>query len=341
MAKKKKDDKVVDHGLDQALINIQKLYGKGTVISMGDKPQNVEVISSGSLALDKALKSHGYPRGSIVEMFGESMSGKTTIALHLIAEAQRLIKEGKLEGKCAFVDAEQSLNLSLAKGTGVDTDELLISQPDYGEQALEVVEELVRSGGCPVIVVDSVAALVPKAELLGNMGDSLPGLHARLMSQALRKLVGYISKSNTIVVFINQTRQKIGVMYGSNKTTTGGKALKFYASVRVEVITTGAVKKSEERIGNELKIVVVKNKIAAPFGECKVELIYGTGIDLVLEVLDLAQEFSFVEKSGNTYGYGNIKLGVGQNNAANFLRKNTKVLDELRSKVVAKMELNK
>lgn len=291
------------------------------------KAMNVSVVSTGCLSLDIALGVGGVPKGRIIEIYGPEASGKTTLAQHIVAEVQ---KQG---GVAAFVDAEHALDPDYARKIGVDVNHLLISQPDTGEQALEIVETLVRSGGVDVVVVDSVAALVPKAEIEGEMGDSHMGLQARLMSQALRKLAGIVHKSNTIVIFINQIRMKIGVFFGNPETTTGGNALKFYSSVRVEVRRSAQIKQGEKIIGNQVKAKVVKNKVAAPFKSTTFDIMYNEGISISGDALDTALAFGIVSKSGNSYSYGEVKLGVGRENAKSYLRENRKLIDEIKKKV--------
>jgi recombination protein RecA len=311
-----------------AIDQIRSRFGEGAIMNLGDaKAMNVSVVSTGCLSLDIALGVGGVPRGRIVEIYGPEASGKTTLAQHIVAEVQ------KLGGVAAFIDAEHALDPDYAKKIGVDVNNLLISQPDTGEQALEILETLVRSGGVDVVVVDSVAALVPKAEIEGEMGDSHMGLQARLMSQALRKLAGIVSKSNTIVVFINQIRMKIGVFFGNPETTTGGNALKFYSSVRVEVRRSAQIKQGEKIIGNQVKAKVVKNKVAAPFKSTTFDIMYNEGISVAGDVLDTALVFGIISKSGNSYSYGEIKLGVGRENAKSYLRENRKLIDEIKKKV--------
>lgn len=303
--------------LDAALSQIERAFGKGSIMRLGAKQSQqgeIEVVSSGSLGLDLALGIGGLPKGRIVEIYGPESSGKTTLALHVIAEAQ---KKG---GTCAFVDAEHALDPGYAKKLGVDVDNLLISQPDAGEQALEIADTLVRSGAIDVLVVDSVAALVPRAELEGEMGDSHVGLHARLMSQALRKLTGSVSKSNTLLIFLNQIRLKIGVMFGNPETTTGGNALKFYASVRMEIRRIGAIKDRDEVTGNHTRVKVVKNKMAPPFREVEFDIMYGEGISKVGELIDLGVKASIVEKSGAWFSCDSQRIGQGRENAKQFLR---------------------
>jgi len=307
--------------LEAALGQIERHFGKGSVMKLGqgDKAVETEVVSTGSLGLDIALGIGGLPRGRIIEIYGPESSGKTTLALHTVAEAQ------KRGGICAFIDAEHALDPVYARKLGVNLDELLISQPDTGEQALEIADTLVRSGAIEVLVVDSVAALTPKAELEGEMGDSLPGLQARLMSQALRKLTGSISKSNCMVIFINQIRMKIGVMFGNPETTTGGNALKFYASVRLDIRRIGAIKERENVIGNQTRVKVVKNKVAPPFKQVEFDIMYGEGISKVGELIDLGVTAGIVEKSGSWYSYNSERIGQGRENAKLFLRNNPDV----------------
>jgi recombination protein RecA len=303
--------------LDAALSQIERAFGKGSIMRLGAKQSlqgDIEVISSGSLGLDLALGIGGLPKGRIVEIYGPESSGKTTLALHVIAEAQ------KRGGTCAFVDAEHALDPGYAKKLGVDVDNLLISQPDAGEQALEIADTLVRSGAVDVLVVDSVAALVPRAELEGEMGDTHVGLHARLMSQALRKLTGSVSKSNTLLIFLNQIRLKIGVMFGNPETTTGGNALKFYASVRMEIRRIGAIKERDEVTGNHTRVKVVKNKMAPPFREVEFDIMYGEGISKLGELIDLGVKANIVEKSGAWFSCDSQRIGQGRENAKNFLR---------------------
>ncbi len=304
--------------LDAALSQIERAFGKGSIMRLGknQKAVEIETISTGSLGLDIALGVGGLPRGRIVEIYGPESSGKTTLTLHVIAEAQ------KAGGVCAFVDAEHALDPVYARKLGVNLDELLISQPDTGEQALEITDTLVRSGAVDVLVVDSVAALTPRAEIEGEMGDVQPGLQARLMSQALRKLTASISRSNTLVIFINQIRMKIGVMYGSPETTTGGNALKFYASVRLDIRRIGAIKDRDETIGNQTRVKVVKNKVAPPFKQVEFDIMYGEGVSKVGELIDLGVKAGVVEKSGAWFSYDSQRLGQGRENAKAFLRQN-------------------
>ena len=311
--------------LENALKKIEKDFGKGAIMRLGDlaEKMNLEVISSGSLAVDLAVGVGGYPRGRVIEIYGPESSGKTTLALHAIASAQ------KAGGIAAFIDAEHALDPVYARHLGVDTADLLISQPDNGEQALEITEELVRSGAIDIIVVDSVAALVPKAEIEGEMGDSHVGLQARLMSQALRKLTGIISKSKAIVIFINQLREKVGIMFGNPETTTGGRALKFYASVRMEIRKGEAIKSGTDVIGNRARIKVVKNKVAPPFRNCEVDIMYGTGISKEGTLLDLGSSMEILEKSGTWYSYKGERLGQGKENVKNYLKEHADVAAEI------------
>jgi recombination protein RecA len=313
-----------DKALTAALSQIERNFGKGSIMRLGEKTSmEIESISTGSLGLDVALGIGGLPRGRIVEIFGPESSGKTTLALHVIAEAQ---KNG---GICAFVDAEHALDPVYAKKLGVNVDDLLISQPDAGEQALEITDTLVRSGAIDVLVIDSVAALTPRAELEGEMGDSMPGLQARLMSQAMRKLTGSISKSKAMVIFINQIRMKIGVMYGSPETTTGGNALKFYSSVRLDIRRIGAIKEREEVIGNQTRVKVVKNKLAPPFRQVEFDIMYGEGISKTGELLDLGVKAGVVEKSGAWFSYDSQRLGQGRENARQFLKDNPEMANAI------------
>jgi recombination protein RecA len=317
--------------LAAALAQIEKQFGKGSVMRMADGAvaEEVQVVSTGSLGLDIALGVGGLPRGRVVEIYGPESSGKTTLTLQAIAEMQ------KLGGTCAFIDAEHALDVIYAQKLGVDLSELLISQPDTGEQALEICDALVRSGSVDLVVVDSVAALTPRAEIEGDMGDSLPGLHARLMSQALRKLTGSINRTNTLVIFINQIRMKIGVMFGNPETTTGGNALKFYASVRLDIRRTGSIKSGEEVIGNETKVKVVKNKVAPPFKEAHFDILYGEGTSREGEILDLGAEAKIVEKSGAWYSYNGERIGQGKDNARNYLKEHPELAREIENKVRA------
>ncbi len=311
--------------LDAAMAQIERAFGKGSIMRMGARPgdEHIEVIPSGSLGLDLALGIGGLPRGRIIEIYGPESSGKTTLALHAIAEAQ------KLGGTCAFVDAEHALDPIYARKLGVDVDNLLISQPDAGEQALEIADTLVRSGAVDVLVVDSVAALVPRAELEGEMGDSHMGLHARLMSQALRKLTGSVSRSKCMLIFLNQIRMKIGVMFGNPETTTGGNALKFYASLRLEIRRIGQIKERDEVVGNQTRVKVVKNKLAPPFRQVEFDIIYGEGISKVGELIDLGVKAGVVEKSGAWFSYDSQRIGQGRENAKQFLRDHPDVADKI------------
>lgn len=333
MAKEKKTAvKDTDAALDDAISQIEKKFGKGSVMRLGDRTAvDVDVIPSGSLTLDKALGIGGYPKGRIIEIYGPESSGKTTLTLHAIAQAQ---KQG---GKAAFIDAEHAIDPVYAKNLGVDIDELILSQPDSGEQALEIAEMLVRSGVIDLIVIDSVAALVPQVELDGEMGDAAVGLQARLMSKALRKLSGVMNKTNCTVIFINQLREKIGIMYGNPETTTGGRALKFYSSVRVEIRRSEQIKQNGEIIGNKANIKVVKNKVAPPFKTTQVDIIYGKGISRDGEILDLAVEGDIVEKSGAWYAYNGEKIGQGRENAKNFLIEHPAIFEEVEEKVKAQL----
>jgi len=319
-----------DRAIELAVTTIERQFGKGSIMRLGaDEPlvHDVETISTGSLSLDVSLGIGGLPRGRVVEIYGPESSGKTTLALHAIAEAQ------KTGGVAAFVDAEHALDVNYARKLGVKTEELLISQPDTGEQALEIADTLVRSSGIDILVIDSVAALVPKAEIEGEMGDAHVGLQARLMSQALRKLTGTISKSRTCVVFINQIRMKIGVMFGSPETTSGGNALKFYASVRLDIRRIGALKQGQEVVGNRTRVKIVKNKMAPPFREVEFDIIYGHGINKTGDLLDLGVDLGFVDKSGSWYSYNGERIGQGRDNTAAFLRENPALLDSLSQQV--------
>src|SRR5450432_3888097 len=322
-------DPARDKAIDTAVSTIEKQFGKGSIMRLGEgmAPPEVQVIPSGSLGLDIALGVGGLPRGRIMEIYGPESSGKTTLALHVVGEAQ------KLGGICAFVDAEHALDVGYARKLGVRTDDLLVSQPDCGEQALEITEMLVRSGAVDVIVVDSVAALTPRAELEGEMGDTHVGLQARLMSQALRKLTGTISKSNTLVIFINQIRMKIGVMFGNPETTTGGNALKFYASVRLDIRRIGSIKRGEEVVGNETRVKVVKNKIAPPFREALFDILYGEGISRHGEIIELGVAHNIIDKSGAWYAYNGEKIGQGKDNTREFLREHPEMVDEIEAKI--------
>ena len=314
--------------LDQVLLDLEKQFGKGAVMKLGEQEhRKMDVIPTGSLALDLALGVGGYPRGRIIEIYGPESSGKTTFALHAIAEAQ------KLGGRAAFIDAEHALDPIYAKNLGVDIDELLLSQPDTGEQALEICEALVRSEAISIIVIDSVAALVPKAEIDGEMGDSHIGLQARLMSQALRKLSGTISKTNTVAIFINQLREKVGVMFGNPETTPGGRALKYYSTIRLDVRKSEAIKQGTEIIGNKTNVKIVKNKVAPPFKVAEVEIMYGEGVSKTGELVDLASNIDILNKAGAWYSYNGEKIGQGKENAKEFLKTHPEIYDEIDKKV--------
>ena len=319
--------------LAAALAQIEKQFGKGSIMRLGDNNEqpDIQVVSTGSLGLDVALGVGGLPRGRVIEIYGPESSGKTTLTLHVVAEMQ------KLGGTCAFIDAEHALDVTYAQKLGVDLSEILISQPDTGEQALEIVDALVRSGSVDLIIVDSVAALVPKAEIEGDMGASLPGLQARLMSQALRKLTSSISRSNCTVIFINQIRMKIGVMFGSPETTTGGNALKFYASVRLDIRRVGGIKKGDEILGNETKVKIVKNKVAPPFKEAFFDILYGEGISREGEILDMGVEAGIVDKAGAWYNYGKDRIGQGRDNTREYLRQNPELAVEIENLVRDKL----
>jgi recombination protein RecA len=321
--------------LSAALSQIERQFGKGAVMRLGDGAvQNIEAIPTGSLALDNALGIGGLPRGRVVEIYGPESSGKTTLTLQVIAEAQ------KLGGTCAFVDAEHALDPSYAEKIGVDVDNLLVSQPDTGEQALEITDMLVRSAAVDVVVVDSVAALTPKAEIEGDMGDHHVGLQARLMSQALRKLTANIKRSNTMVIFINQIRMKIGVMFGNPETTTGGNALKFYASVRLDIRRIGAIKKADEVLGNQTRVKVVKNKVAPPFKQCEFDILYNEGISHEGELIDIGVMHNIVDKSGAWYGYGKERIGQGKDNARQYLKDHPEMADEIEEKLRVAMGIS-
>ncbi len=322
--------------LQATLDKIEKDFGKGTIMKLGDQPKwDASVIPSGSIGLDHALGIGGYPRGRVVEIYGPEASGKTTLAIHAIAEAQ------KLGGIAAFIDAEHAFDRNYAQQLGVNVDTLLISQPDNGEQALEVADHLIRSGAIDIVVIDSVAALTPKAEIEGEMGDSKMGLQARLMSQALRKLTANISRTNTCCVFINQLREKIGIMFGNPETTTGGNALKFYASVRVDVRRTTQLKDGEDPTGNHVRVKVVKNKMAPPFKEAEFDIIFGEGISLIGEIIDLGVEFEIIKKSGSWFSYGETKIGQGRDAVKQILKDNPELKEEIEAKVRAVMQQQK
>lgn len=324
-----------NQALDMALRQIEKQFGKGSIMKLGEQAeQKIATVPSGSLALDVALGVGGYPRGRVIEIYGPESSGKTTIALHAIAEAQ---KEG---GHAAFIDAEHALDPNYARALGVNIEELLLSQPDTGEQALEIAEALVRSGAVDIVVIDSVAALVPKAEIEGEMGDSHVGLQARLMSQALRKLSGAINKSNTIAIFINQIREKVGVMFGNPETTPGGRALKFYSSVRLEVRRAETLKQGNHMVGNKTRLKVVKNKVAPPFKQAMVDIMYGEGISKEGEMLDIGSELDIIRKSGSWYSYNEERLGQGRENAKQYLKENPQVMNEIHQAIRAYYELD-
>jgi recombination protein RecA len=331
-----KEDKQIDSDkkakMDAAMLamdQIKEKYGDGAIMKFGEaKKSDVDAVSTGCISLDLALGIGGMPRGRIIEIFGPEASGKTTLAQHIIAEVQ------KLGGIAAFIDAEHALDPDYAKKIGVDVNNLLISQPDTGEQALEILETLIRSNAVDVVVVDSVAALVPQKEIEGDMGDSHMGLQARLMSQALRKLTGVVSKTKTVVIFINQIRQKIGVFFGNPETTTGGVALKFYSSVRVEIRRAAQIKQGERIIGNRVKVKIVKNKVAAPFRACEFDIMYNEGISVAGDMVDLGTELGVVKKNGNSYTYGENKLGVGRENAKTFLRANPKIMKDIKKEII-------
>ncbi len=317
-----------ERALEAAISQIEKSYGKGSVMKLGQRQEmNIEAIPTGSIGLDIALGIGGVPKGRIIEIFGPESSGKTTLTLHIIAEAQ---KKG---GTCAFIDAEHALDPVYAKKLGVNIDDLIISQPDTGEQALEITDTLVRSGAVDLVVIDSVAALVPKAEIDGEMGDSHMGLQARLMSQALRKLTASISRTNCMVIFINQIRMKIGVMFGSPETTTGGNALKFYASVRMDIRRIGSIKDKEEVVGNQTRVKVVKNKVAPPFRTVDFDIMYGSGISKEGEIIDIGVKYDFIEKSGSWFSYGDIRIGQGRENAKQYMKDHPEIADELSEKI--------
>jgi recombination protein RecA len=330
------DDRInKNRAIDMALTQIEKQFGKGSIMRLGDRvdPVGVQTVSTGSLSFDAALGIGGFPRGRVVEIFGPESSGKTTLALHAIAQAQKNL------GSAAFIDAEHAMDAKYAKMLGVNTDDLLVSQPDSGEQALEIAEVLVRSGALDILVIDSVAALVPKAELDGEMGDSLPGLQARLMSQALRKLTAIVSKSNTCLVFINQIREKIGVMFGNPETTTGGRALKFYSSIRVDIRRIGAIKEGDVVVGSRTRVKIVKNKMAPPFREAEFDILYNQGISYEGDLIDLAVDKKLVEKSGAWFSYKGERLGQGRENAKVFIKEHPEIGQALDSKLREMMGL--
>ena len=329
-------DEKKDQLLNDALKAIEKEYGKGSIMKLGDRAAvSVDAIPSGSLALDKALGIGGYPKGRIIEIFGPESSGKTTLALHAIAECQ---KQG---GRCAFIDAENAIDPVYAKHLGVDIDELILSQPDSGEQALDITELLIKSGAIDLVVVDSVAALVPQAELDGEMGDASVGLQARLMSKAMRKLAGVMNHSNTTAIFINQLREKVGIMFGNPETTTGGRALKFYSSVRLDVRRIDSIKQGDKVLGNRTRVKVVKNKVAPPFKQAEFDIMYGEGISKIGDLLDIAADIDIVKKSGSWYAYNDIKLGQGRENVKKFLADNMDLTDEINAKVREHYNLDK
>jgi recombination protein RecA len=329
-------DRDRDRAIDLAVSQIEKQFGKGAIMKLGEDAllRDVDTISTGSLGLDLALGVGGVPRGRVVEIYGPESSGKTTLALQVIAQAQRR------GGICAFIDAEHALDVTYARKLGVGTEDLLISQPDCGEQALEIAETLVKSGAIDVLVVDSVAALVPRAEIEGDMGDPQMGLQARLMSQALRKLTGTISKSNTIVIFINQIRMKIGIMFGNPETTTGGNALKFYSSIRLDIRRIGAIKLADQIVGSRTKVKVVKNKVAPPFKEAEFDILYGTGISKEGELVDIGSELGIIEKSGAWYSFGGERIGQGRENTKEFLKENPETADAIEQRIREKCGLN-
>lgn len=328
MTDSNKKDPQKEKALESALANIERTFGKGSVMKLGERPKvDVPVVSTGSLGLDIALGVGGLPWGRIVEIYGPESSGKTTTFLHVVAQAQ---KQGKT---CAFIDAEHALDPVYAANLGVDTDNLILSQPDTGEQALEIADTLARSGAVDLIVVDSVAALVPKAEIEGEMGDSHVGLHARLMSQALRKLTGTVSRTNCLVLFINQLRQKIGVMFGSNETTTGGNALKFYSSIRMDIRRIGSIKNKDEVVGNQTRVKVIKNKMAPPFKQAEFDIMYGEGISKLGEIVDLGVKHGIIDKAGAWFSYDSTRIGQGRENAKQYLKDNPEVADEIEVKI--------
>ena len=327
------DNAAKEKALQQALDQIQKQYGKGSIMKLGDAGpvSNIEVVSSGSVSLDFATGVGGYPKGRIIEIYGPESSGKTTLTLHAIAECQ------KAGGQAAFIDAEHALDPVYAKNLGVNVDNLLVSQPDTGEQALEICEMLARSGAVDIIVIDSVAALVPKAEIQGEMGDSHVGLQARLMSQALRKIAGAVNKSSTCVIFINQLIEKIGIMFGNPETTTGGRALKFYSSMRLDVRRIDSIKKGEEVYGNRTRVKIVKNKVALPFRKAEFDIMYGTGISLSGDILDMAAELGIIDKAGSWYSYKSERIGQGRENVKAYLEENPKIMEEIKTALMAQL----
>jgi recombination protein RecA len=328
------DEKQREKNLELAIKNIEKEYGKGSIMILGEnRTLDIETISTGSLSLDQALGVFGYPRGRIVEIYGPESSGKTTFALHAIAEAQNA------GGYAAFIDAEHALDAVYAKNLGVDIDQLILSQPDTGEQALEIAEALIRSGAIDIVVIDSVAALVPEAEIRGEMGDSHVGLQARLMSQAMRKLSGALSKSKCIAIFINQIREKVGIMFGNPETTPGGRALKFYSSVRLEIRRGEQIKEGTDIVGNKARVKVVKNKVASPFKTCEVDIVFGKGISKTGEIVDIATDMDILKKSGSWYAYNDGKIGQGRENVKKYLEENPEVYKEIYDAVKAKMQV--
>ena len=327
------EEKSRDQKLEATIKDIEKMFGKGAVMKLGEKPSlNMDVIHSGSLLIDNALGIGGYPKGRIIEIYGPESSGKTTLALSAVAECQ------KTGGRAAFVDAEHAIDPTYAQTLGVNIDELILSQPDHGEQALEIVEMLAKSGAIDIIIVDSVAALVPQAELDGEMTDNVVGMHARLMSKAMRKLAGVLDKSNCTVIFINQLREKVGVMYGNPEVTTGGRALKFYASVRIDIRKADAIKEGDKIVGNTVKVKVVKNKVAPPFKSCEVTLIYGKGFDKDAEILDMALELGLAKKSGSWYEVLGERVGQGKESAVSYLNEHPDVKDDVYAQIVAKLQ---
>jgi recombination protein RecA len=328
------DDKQREKNLELAIKTIEKEYGKGSIMILGEnRAMDIETISSGSISLDQAMGVFGYPRGRIIEIYGPESSGKTTFALHAIAETQ------KAGGYAAFIDAEHALDAVYAKNLGVDIDQLILSQPDTGEQALEIAEALIRSGAIDMVVIDSVAALVPEAEIRGEMGDSHVGLQARLMSQAMRKLSGALSKSKCIAVFINQIREKVGIMFGNPETTPGGRALKFYASIRLEIRRGEQIKEGTDITGNKAKVKVVKNKVAAPFKTCEVDIVFGKGISKTGEIVDIASDMEILKKSGAWYAYKDSKVGQGRENVKKYLEENPEIYEEIYKAVKEKMQV--